>query len=161
LVYTAHIFTEALVLEHVWSVWPPVVVRLGLAAADLVALGLLCKLAEDGALWRRLRGAGRVAVEALSVPRRALLASTAAVALIGVAALPPLLRNDGDAALVREQPVDAVLDEASAGADDATPAVDDALFEPGRDQGPVVGGDEDGSPDEVEIYDDEPVAHET
>jgi hypothetical protein len=157
LVYTAHVFTEALVLEHVWSVWPPVAVRLGLAAADLVALGLLCKLAENGALSRRLRGAGRVAVEALSVPRRALLASTAAVALIGVAALPPLLRDDGGAALGREQAVDA----ASAGADDATPAVDDALFEPGRDQSPVVGGDEGGSPGEVEIYDDEAVAHET
>lgn len=161
LVYTAHIFTEALVLEHVWRVWPPVAVRVGLAAADLVALALLCKLAEDGALWRRLRGVGQAVVEALSAPRRALLASTAAGVLIGVAALLPQLRDDGDAALLVEPPVDAVLEEASSDAADATPIIDDALFEPGQDENPVVVGDEDGSPGAVEILEDEPIAHET
>ncbi|MDX2170628.1 MAG: OpgC domain-containing protein [Deltaproteobacteria bacterium] len=161
LVYTAHVFTEAVVLEHVWSVWPPIAVRLGLVVADLAALGLLCKLVDDGALARHARGAVRGAVEALLVPRGALIATTAVLLTVGVAALLPLRPTDDNAAAVHEQLIEGTVDEASTESNDAAPVVDDALFEPGRDQIPLLGDDERGPSDELEIYDEEPVAHET
>jgi hypothetical protein len=46
LVYVAHVFTEVLVMEYVWSAWPPALVRTGLAVADIVLLGFLCAMAE-------------------------------------------------------------------------------------------------------------------
>jgi hypothetical protein len=47
LVYTAHVFTEVPVLEYAWGVWPPAMVRVALAVADLAALALLCVAVEN------------------------------------------------------------------------------------------------------------------
>jgi hypothetical protein len=46
LVYVAHVFTEAAVLEYVWRVWPPALLRIAVAVADVLALGLLCAAIE-------------------------------------------------------------------------------------------------------------------
>ncbi len=47
LVYVAHVFTEALILEYIWSVWPPVVVRVALALADIGILVALAWASEE------------------------------------------------------------------------------------------------------------------
>ena len=57
LVYAAHVFTEVLVMEYIWSEWPPASVRVGLAVADIVLLGMLCTASENALhvqLWRWL-----------------------------------------------------------------------------------------------------------
>lgn len=46
-VYAAHVFTGAVVLELVWSAWPPPGVRAVLAGADLAALAGLCSLLDS------------------------------------------------------------------------------------------------------------------
>lgn len=47
-VYVAHVFTEALAMEYVWSIWPPAPVRLAVALLDLAALVGLCWVFESG-----------------------------------------------------------------------------------------------------------------
>jgi hypothetical protein len=46
-VYTAHVFTEAVVLELVWSHWPPALIRCTLALADVAVLAAACRLLEQ------------------------------------------------------------------------------------------------------------------
>jgi len=46
LVYVAHVFTEAAVLEYVWSTWPGTMLRMVAVVADLAALFLLCAAVE-------------------------------------------------------------------------------------------------------------------
>jgi hypothetical protein len=52
LVYTAHVFTELLVMEYVWRSWPPTALRSMLAVADLAMLFTLCVIAEEQLLVR-------------------------------------------------------------------------------------------------------------
>jgi len=47
-VYVAHVFTEALAMEYVWSVWPPAPVRVAVALLDIAALVGLCWVFESG-----------------------------------------------------------------------------------------------------------------
>ncbi|MEO8604066.1 MAG: OpgC domain-containing protein, partial [bacterium] len=89
LVYTAHVFTEAAVTEYVWLVWPPLLVRLGLVAADLVVLGALCHIAE-ARMASRIAAAVTGAARRFrpSHPRAALsLATAAAIIAVGLASL--------------------------------------------------------------------------
>lgn len=45
-VYVAHVFTEAVVMEYVWSVWPMAAWRVSASLLDLTALLTLCWVAE-------------------------------------------------------------------------------------------------------------------
>jgi hypothetical protein len=48
LFYTAHVFTEIPIMEFLWQAWPPALVRVALAGADLAALTALCSAVEHG-----------------------------------------------------------------------------------------------------------------
>jgi hypothetical protein len=130
LVYTAHVFTEAAVLEYVWGVWPPAAVRTALAAADLAVLGLACTAVERRLLPRALAAvAGLPARVAATRPRLAVAAAAAAATIVvGVGAA-------HRARMARVGVVPVVAVEAAADATEAPgeAVVDDALFVEGED----------------------------
>lgn len=137
LVYTAHVFTEALVLEHVWGTWPPAGVRLLLVLADLAVLTALCQLVEQPVAQRcsagtrlALAAVGRL-VAARPAPAIAVMAvvtlfvAIAAISSPRTRALPALPVESGWVA-----PVGGTLPPSS--------VLDDALFEPAADPLPFL-----------------------
>jgi hypothetical protein len=65
-VYVAHVFTEIVVLEYVWTAWPATALRMSAVVADIGVLVLLCAAAEwqPAQRWHAppLRAAARPAV---------------------------------------------------------------------------------------------------
>ena len=136
LVYTAHVFTEVVVMEYVWSVWPPVLVRFGLAAADLLLLGCLCRVAE-ARVPSRFAGAIVPSTRRLLAARpRAALAFATAAGLFLAVGLTSLLREPAAPPLLRDTPADVGIDEVSSEVEVEMPVLDDALFVPDADESP-------------------------
>jgi hypothetical protein len=133
LVYTAHVFSEAAVMEYVWGAWPSTTVRVVVAAIDLMALAGLCCLVEAGARRRTATLASRVVA-------RSQWRAAPALAIGAAAAVVALALTDLIAARRAVLPVEALRNDATiervSGADAPSAFIDDALYEPGRERDP-------------------------
>ncbi len=116
LFYTAHVFTEIPIMEFVWQAWPPALLRLALAGADLAALTALCAATEAGVFT--------LAPAGLRLVRRgAVLAVAASLAMVVVSHAPiPEVAMTGvdDADTIGD--VREPASEIDVSTDDATPA---------------------------------------